>query len=433
MRFRSASLSVLTGLLAALVAARATAQFDQYRPPGGLVEPPADRKGTLDKATSEARWHLGPVRLSPWWELRDIQYVDNAVGGPGPKSGDLTGTAGAGLRAYFRTGPKIYWAVHALPEYVWWREAADRRRVDGRYGIGVFGFWNRLTVEATGQRTQAQSFVSPEVTTLSHARNDRATLSFDLRLSGRFALFASGEDLAVRNLVSAKAGEAPLDRLDRLDRDESVVRGGLRYRLGRGFTVGAGVERDDIDFIAAPLPLDRSNRGTSPFVLVRQQNEDRFFEIEVASRSSDPKAGSSFVPFDATTANLSAGFNQTGRIAVFAYGGRGIVYTLDAGYSYLQDDRIGGALLWKVGIRTRARAYFEFGRNDYRAARPGTPRRSDDTLSYGASADFSTGRHGSFGLHFGRTDFRSNLPGFDRSITAIGAGYSFRSGSTGWY
>lgn len=415
---------VLVG--AASLAAPALAQFDQYRPPGGLVEPPADRKGSLDKAADDARWHLGPVRLAPWWELRDIEYVDNAFGASGEKQGDITASMGAGLRAYFHTGPKIYWAVRALPEYVWWQKTTERRRFGGRYGIGAFAFFNRLTVEATGEKTQEQAFLSPEVAALARAESTRGSLVADLSITDRISLFAGFERIDLRSAVSA--GDAPFDQFDR---DETILRGGARYRLPRGFSIGLGVERAVIEFVDAPGRLDRSSSGTSPFIQLRQQNEDRFFDLEVASRSADPRPGSSFVPFDSATAKLSAGWNS-GRLNTSVYGSRGIVYTLTTGYSYLQDDRVGAALGIEMSPRTSARLFTEVGRDDYRVATVGTPERRDDLFAYGASLTLATGRASSFGVRFSRLEIHSDLPGLDRSVTAIGAGIAFRGGESGW-
>jgi len=414
---------------AASIAAPALAQFDEYRPPGGLIEPPADRKGALDKAADEARWHLGPVRLAPWWELRDIEYIDNAFGAPGAKNGDVTATLGAGLRAYFHTGPKIYWAVRALPEYVWWQKSAERRRLGGRYGIGAFAFLNRLTVEAAGERTQEQAFLSPEVAALARAESSRGSLGLALEVTDHISLFGGFEKIALRSSVSLSAGAAPFDQFDR---DETLLRGGARYRLPRGFSIGLGVERAEVDFVVVPGRPDRSSSGTSPFLELRQQNEDHFFDLEVASRSADPRPGSSFVPFDSATAKLAAGWKTGRRLTSSVYGSRGIVYTLAAGYSYLQDDRVGAALGFEISSRTSARAFVEVGRNDYRVAIPGTPERRDDLRAYGASLSLATGRSSSVGLRFSRQEINSDLPGFDRSVTAIGAGITFRGGNEGW-
>jgi hypothetical protein len=421
-------LAFLVFIGAASIAAPALAQFDQYSPPGGLVEPPADRKGALETASESARWHLGPVRLAPWWQLRNLQYVDNSFGTSDGEKGDLTASAGAGLRAYFRTGPKIYWRVQALPEYVWWRDATERRRLGGRYGLSAYAFFNHLTVEATGERTQEQKFVSPEIAALTQARSDRGALGVDLAITDRISLFAGAEELEMRNLVSRSAGEAPFDQFDR---DESILRGGARYRLPRGFSIGVGVERAEVDFIDAPGRADRSNVGTSPFVQLRQQNEDRFFDLEVAARSADPRPGSSFVPFNSTTARLAAGFGTGSRLSTSVYGGRGIVYTLAAGYSYLEDDRLGGALNLEVSRRTSLRVFAEVGRNTYRVAIAGTPERRDDLRAYGAALNLATGRSSSFGIHVSRIDLTSDQPGFDRSVTAIGAGLTLRGGNEG--
>jgi hypothetical protein len=96
------------------------------------------------------------------------------------------------------------------------------------------------------------------------------------------------------------------------------------------------------------------------------------------------------------------------------------MYALAPGYAYLQDDRLGGALLVALGYRTRLRAFAEAGTNDYTAFAPTVPARSDDVSSYGTGLEFDVGRGVLVGLQALRSEFDSNLAGGDRTYTAAG-------------
>jgi hypothetical protein len=153
----------------------------------------------------------------------------------------------------------------------------------------------------------------------------------------------------------------------------------------------------------------------------------------VARRSLEPLAGSDFEPYEETTAAFEVGLNTAGRLATSFYGSRNLVYSLAEGYSDFQDDRAGVALERDLGWRTRLRVFGEVGRNGYRAAAPGVAAREDDTRSFGAAFNFKVGEASGFTLQVSHTELDSNLPGLDRSVTAVGTGLSLGGRKTSWY
>src|SRR4029077_7398342 len=124
-------------------------------PPGGPAEKPVSRREAIDSEVAQARYHLGVVRIAPWLELRDVAYVRSLFSsGVQSSPSDFTATVGAGFHAYLRNTPKVTWSLGVLPEYVWWQRKTERRRLNGHYKLGVQGYFNRLTVEASGGREQ---------------------------------------------------------------------------------------------------------------------------------------------------------------------------------------------------------------------------------------------------------------------------------------
>lgn len=436
-RGRSAPLlQLLALLLTVLSPAGAWAQFDQYTAPGRSTDRPGDRKEVLEEAMEEARWHLGKVRLDPWLSLSEIEYFDNAFGGSEEgedATADVTATVGAGVRAYLPAGPSAVLTAHVLPEYVWWKEVAARRRLNGRYGVGAFGFFNHLAVEATAARDQQRGFASPEFPQPVSTRADRAGLSAELAVTGRISLFAGAEDVALRNLLDEDEESDPrVPRFDQLDRDETILRGGLRYRLPRRWSVGFGAERTEVEFLPVPGGEDRSNSGTSPFFLLEHVSKATHLALEVSRRTLDPEPGSAFVPYEATAASFLAGFNTNQRLSYVLYGRRGIVYSLLPGYSYFQDDRLGGAVQAALGWRTRLRVYAEGGRDDYTRQGLDVPVRQDDIRAYGLTVGFEAWRRAMLVLRFARSEYDSDLPGADRSLATFGAGLTLGGSRASW-
>ncbi len=437
MRNRSPTLAILVvGGIAALCAGRIEAQFDQYRTPGGPEGRPEDRKAALEHAVETARWRLGPVRAEPWLGLKNVDYVNNAFGTAGQPTGDLTATVGAGLRAYLRTGPKLTWAAHALPEYVWWRDLADRREIDGQYGLGAFGFGNHLTFEVTATRDQEQQIVTPEVLQAVNTRNDRGAIGLEVPLGSAFSLFGGVDRLAVRNLGHASGADPREADLTVLDRDETLLTGGLRWNLPRHWSLGLGVQSSDVDFVQRGGVFDRSSTGTSPLLQIRRNNADLSIDVQLAERSLDPKAGASFTPYRGVTASGSVGLHTERRVSLFLYGSRDLIDSIEAGYSYLRDDQLGVAVQCKLGWRSSVRAFVEAGRQGYTptvSAATLVPDRHDTSRSYGGALSFDLPTlHSALVVKGTRTTFTSNLPGFDRAITSIGAGLTF-GGSGTWY
>ncbi len=414
-------------------AGRIEAQFDQYRTPGGPGERPEGRKEALEKAVERARWRFGALRVDPWVGLKNVDYVDNVFGvASGPKTSDLTATGGAGLRAYLRTGGKLTWAAHALPEYVWWRDLADRRELDGRYGVGAFGFGNHLTFEVTATREQQQQIATPEVLQAIHTRTDRGELALEAPIGGALSLFGAVDRVGVRNLSPAHGADAQEEALAELDRDETLATGGVRFSLPDHWSLGLGAQRSEVDFLARGGPFDRSSSGTSPLVEIRHDTAELAVGIQVARRSLDPKGGSSFVPYRGATAEATVGFLTERRLSYWLYGGRSLIYSIAAGYSYFRDDEAGAAVRWRLGWRTALRLFAEGGRQGYVPLSSAVPDRRDTSGSYGAEVLFNLSRGGALSLKASRTAFRSDLPGFDRAVTSVGAGLTF-GGTGAWY
>lgn len=412
---------IIAAVLLLGTAAAAGAQFTQYTSPGGPQGRLEDKKEVLERAMEEARFHLGPVRIAPRFSLRDGTWVDEAAG-PGTDS-DFSVVVGAGLNAYLRTGRKVMLTAHALPEYVHWQDLEERRRLNQRFGVGAYGYFNRLTVEVEARRREEQGIVTPELLQPVSAREDRIEMASELALSGSFAVFATAAVSEHESLAERDDPNAGVRSLLLLDRREEVVRGGVRLRRKSGLSFGLGVESSRTEFATGGLP--RSNEGLAPVLEGRLERPRIFARADLAARSLEALQGSSFVDYDEVTGGAELGVRPTDRLEVILYGGRNLVYTLLPEYSYLTDDRLGTALAIKIGWRTSGRIYYETGTSDYTAFASTTPRREDDLTSYGASAQMSLGRSGTLALRASRTRFDSNLPGLDRTTTVLSAAVSW--------
>jgi len=417
----------LLAVSAALLPVAARAQFAQYTAPGQLAEPPPNRKQILEDSLKEARWRLGPIRLQPSLGLRDMGYEDSSFGTEGGSESDFTASLGAGLTAYLPTGPKLTWEAHAVPEYVWWARQSDRGRTNGRYGVGVYGYFNRLNVVITAAREDIQGIASPEYERRATTRQERLEVETELRL-GVFELFGAIRELSQSHLIDDL--DDPRGRALRgLDREERVSRGGVRYRPRGWLAIGVGAERSEVDFTATAVAAatDRSNSGTSPFLEVELDGNRLRALAEVTLRSLEPAAGSRFAPYEDETGRLLVALFPDGRLSPQLYAGRGLVYSVLADYSYFTDERLGVGLAFKSGDRFSVSTFFESGRLSYEPVGTSVPDRQDDFTNLGGHLEWALGR---LALHIGvtRIEYDSNLPDFDRTVTSVVTGLRLTGG-----
>jgi hypothetical protein len=404
-------------LILCLAAEDAGAQFLKYTPPGGPQEEPESRKEQIEREVEEARFRLGPVRVAPWASLRDIAYVRNLFSTGEEPPADLTATAGLGFRAYLRNGRKATWTLQVLPEYVWWREQTERRQLNGRYLLGFHGFFNRLTLEVRAGREQQQQIVTPEVPLPVSSRIDGGEILTEVELGRALFAFVAASANQQDNLVD-DLSDPRTEGLVLLDREERILRSGLRWRPREKWSVGLGAERSEVEFERGVL--DRSNSGTSPVAEVHFEGRRLGFRANAAARSLEARRGGDFVPYDKVTGGASLSLGAGSRLSATLYVSRDLVYSVSSAYAYLDDERTGASITLGLGRRSQTRFFYETGTNSYTPFETGTPLRQDDVTSYGASVTFGLRRNLSFGLQALRSEFDANLPGADRTYTSVG-------------
>jgi hypothetical protein len=414
-----------------LIAGETGAQVAQYTPPGGPALPAGDAKEQFEKEMEGARWRLGPLRLAPWFGIRQLSYQDDvfASGDGGEKVSDVTATVGAGLTAYLPTGRQVFWTAEAIPEYVWWQDQQDRRQLVGRWGAGVFGFFNRLEVRASAGRLEAQGTASSELPQPIIARQDRADAGVELRLTGKLGLFAGARWAEIRNR-SDDADDPRLAPFERLDREERALRGGLVFFPGSRTRIGLGAERYDLE--SAATARDVSAAGTSPILEARTAGNRLAFDVHLALRRLDPVGDSAFSSYDRLAGDVQATFNPGWRFGFQLYGSRNPALTLAEDYAHFDEVKVGVALASRAGRRLRLRVFAERGENRYRPLDDATAARTDDTRAAGAELGLELGGALGVELRAVRSEVDSPLPGLSREVTTVSGGFALSTSRLVW-
>lgn len=412
-------------------------QFAQYTQPGGGAGGGTElTREAFEQALDEALWNLGPVRLSPWAGIRDLRWSTNPLGRPdeaepggrGNDDGGLTVAGGAGLRAHLPTGHNVFWTVHALPEYQWWQDQDDRNRLNGRYGAGVFGFFNRLTIEASGRREEQLGVVSAELPQEVNHRQDTFRLASELHLGFATSLFAELSENRTRAALEDVEREAA-GELRALDRDERAVRAGVRYRPRDRWTFGVGMAWTESESVGGVRDL--STTGTAPTVEVAYTGPKFYARTAAELRSLEAEEGSEFRDTDTETYSVELGL-EGNRLSPALYARRSLALAVSEQFSHFTSDVYGGSAGLNLGYRTSLRAFAETGENEFVLGQGAEgPARTDDVTSYGVDLTFRIGRV-NFQLGGYRTEIDSNLPGEDRTLEVLHSGISFGLGDLSW-
>lgn len=382
----------------------------QYSAPG--TSTPSDEMPTeksLEENIEAAPWQTGGLRILPWAGFRDVALV-RIQDESGDEADDFTATFGAGVRAYLPVGGKVYWAAHALPEYVWWSDQDSKRRTNGRYGLGMFGYFNRLKVEASYRLDETQRFFSNEIQELTTTQQLVTRLGAEVKLGARLSVFALGERFEQEN----QEDDNPQFAL--LDRDEEKVSAGVRYRAPRGWMVGLGYEDNDVEFEAGARNLSNTQTATR-FELGFEGNRLDAI-ILLRALEQEPEVASDFRPVDETLGNVDLLWNLSERVAMLTYARRDVFYSLDADQSHYLGERFGGRLDFDLRKAVLG-AFVELGEDDYVPLGAQTPR-LDDVTTFGAFLDFQFRDLLVVSVQLRETQYDSNFEIFDRDVTNLG-------------
>ncbi len=428
MRLRKLAVTAVSGFL--IAASAAWAQFPQYINPGSLALTQPDEKATIEKAMGDALWRLGDVRVQPILGVRNIGYVSNISGKPGQRVDDYTATGVIGVKAYLPIGKKVILAGHALPEYAWWDQTTPLRTWQYRYGAGLFGYFNRLTMTAKFDAEDQQSYVSNELDSPANITHDRGQIDFGVRVSGPISVFFGGSQ-DKSSYDDNGLGEFFPAPVDNLNRRETVLRGGVRYKRENGFEVGLGYERDKTDFTRSAR--DHSSSGGGPVLTIHHTGNRWSADVDASYRTLEEQDNAQFRRFKSISGNGRLGLKTGGRTEVDVYGSKGLFYTLQAGTDYADEQRVGISGQILLGWRTDLRAYYEVGEANYRSSFALLDeRRKDDFTTSGIEAQFKLGESATVRLGYSHTKFDSNLDAFDRTLNNIQFSLNFGGIGNAW-
>lgn len=367
---------------------------------------------------------LGPFRILPEFQIRNLGYSDNVFGAREDEEQveDFSGSVAVGTRWILPFGPKGYLRGGLLPEYTWSKELPERRFLGGSYDISAIALFNRLSLEATAAQSKSLAQVTTE--TQAEAIGDLTTFGVDgeIDLTGKISLFGSARGQQVEYELES-AGAAPIATVSELNREDTAVRGGIRYKVRTFLDLSVAAEETRSSFDAREL--ERDNGSQAVLVGVHYELPRAYLNATVGRREGEPEGGSSFPPYETTVGSYFGALAPGGRLELQTFGHRTVRYSLSVEEPYYFETSNGLGTVARIGNRLRLRASGEFGRHEYLVRRDmggvAAPR-EDDVITYGAGFDVRIYRNVALTVFVSESQFDSNVESFDRSIARIQTG-----------
>jgi len=335
---------------------------------------------------------------------------------------DVTATVIAGGKAILPAGRKVYIQANLLPQYQWFDKLADRRTFGGFYEGSLFLLFNRVSFEGDGSYKHSLTFYSSEspekvIETVTDGRG-----AVEVNVTGPFYVFGAVE--AQRLRFEPPAGSFDVNDVGSLNRDEKAGRAGVRYVINPHFNVSFAVEGTRTEFVETPEIRD--NQSTAYLAGFHYDRPRFFLNVSVGYRQGRAFNGSAFPDFDTVTGSYFASFFATSWLEIQPYGHRNIDYGLAVDTPYFFDTRNGGAVNFRVHRRVELRGYGETGTNDYAFPLVGPgPKRVDHVTEFGGGISVLLTRKLVISAIASRKEYRSNVPGFDRTVNMFFTGLSF--------
>lgn len=374
----------------------------------------------------ERAWfHLGPLRLAPFFTLDNVGWTNNALATSEGMVDDYTASVSAGAKLILPFGRKLYLRGTVAPTYDWYYRTEALRGWGGTYSGEVLGLFNRLTLRAGGGYTERISTVSSEVARDVFNTTTSGSAKAEVKLLDRLSLFGGAE--VARLKQSDPAENTPgLSPVSDLDRKETASRVGVRYGFSSSLSFGIMGEEVDTRFDANASLRDNDVRG---LLLVTRYDRERFYlEGTVGVREGKAVSPNDYFPsYEEVTYGYFASYFVTRQLELQVLGHKRPEASLFLDNPYYFATQNGAKLRLAVGRRISLHARGELGSNRYvnpvlEVATGEIVVRRDDTFIYGGGFEFGVSRVVTVGLSVSKDRYDSNIDYYDRELVRIYGG-----------
>lgn len=190
-------------------------------------------KSEIEEITKKARWRIGPFRIYPTIQFKDIGYDDNVYyqrEEDGPK-GDYRATISPEVKVYFLFRNYLIFTLKENPEYIYFLKEARERRLNNALSPGFkFLFMNRFVISGnysySNRRYRASSEFDIRANFIHKEYN--GSIFYETPRGTSFGISASSIKISHED-ITQPGEEIYLSR--RLNRKEESASVGFYYRI----------------------------------------------------------------------------------------------------------------------------------------------------------------------------------------------------------
>jgi hypothetical protein len=406
----------------AVVALPAIAQLSTETAPSGRTVPSAEQ---VERDMATARIRLGPLRLLPFFALRNVGWTNNALVTSEGETDDYTASVSVGTAFVVPFGQKLFVRGAAAPSYDWYYNTEELRAFGGTYSGEVLGLFNRVTMSAGGGYSERIAGTTSEVSRDVLTTTTNGFAKAEVEILKRLSVFGGAEVYSPKQEDTAPAtpGMAPVGDLDRTAR---ALRAGVRYNFSTTLSLGLLGERTQTRF---DVNSELRDFDTQAVLFVTRYDRERFYvEGTVGVREGKPVAASYLFPeFRTGTYGYFVSYFLSRRLELQVLGEKRPVVSLFLDNPYYFETSNGLNVRLAVGRRLSFSVRAEVGSNKY--ANPvlvvdtgEVVVRRDDTTHYGGGFDLKVSRAVTVGLTVWKDRWDSNIGFYDRETTRLVGG-----------
>lgn len=370
----------------------------------------------------DARYHLGPIRLSPYLSLKDAGWNNNVFGTETDRVSDFMVTVAPGSKLQLPLGGKGFLRATGEADYFYWDKLTDRRGWGGLADGELLGLFNRVTASVGGNYTDTIQQYSSESTDVARQRQQSGRGRLEIEFLKRLSVFG-GYDVLQTRLDDSGFNESGISQAFQLDRTEYGARAGLRYRLDSTLAIGLMGLWSAARFVHQAE--DKDNDAVGAQLTVRYDRERFYVDLSGGYQEATALYSPSFFPeYKTGTYSYFASYFVTRTFELQAFGSRRPQYSFFLDNPYFFETRNGLGLNMTVGRKITMGGSASVGSNAYPVevySGAELVARRDDVRSLSGTVGFIVDQTLTLGVTLRQDRYTSNLPGADRTIGTLGA------------
>lgn len=380
----------------------------------------------LTEDAEDARWRWGTFRVSPSVGISDLAWVDDAFADSdetqAKPEGDLNVNLFTGLNFYQLLGDHAALGFFVRPEYSWWQDLEERRRLNLSVGAAATLNFNRVFFNGEINRLEDQGKVTEEAEQSINARRDLVDLTLGIPIYRSLAVSASYQRAETENLL----GETPsglIPDFTRLDSTTETTIVGIQFEPGRNTTVRIGY--GDQQSTANNILRDFEGEGPTLEVKVNQET----FSLVAFFQDFDlqPTGISNFSPYSDFTGALTVIFGSaTGRSLILS-ADRAVSASIRSGFDDFESTRFTIGSVIPLSQRVSIQGRYSTGERDFRQSN-----RTDDTQEISTDLRFHLVGQTALSLGYQHSEIDSSNPSFDRKLDRITIRFSVGLSGLAW-